>query len=535
MVPPNCQRFIRPFYFDQISDAILFTRTGHYEYHRRRRDTIFAFESTDRVLVLPTTAYPVTLNEHPRGWTVDQYSSYCPVLPSVPPTDFESYCSLLEDWESQLLSNIQLHFSPFALASLLENSEFKACSDGSAIDHEGSFGWALCLADGTRLAHGAGLVDGHDPRSFRAEGQGMFSVVCFRRRLLDYSSTTGVLTTDNTGLIARVESQIKINYPVPNSVFKSDWDIVEAIVQTLRASPINVIFEHVKGHQDEETPLEELGLLAQLNVEADQYAGEHRTSKGKYRPLIPLQPTRPVALDIHGKTIHRGFKSAIREAMHGPALLEEMQLRYDWPDGTLQMIDWEAHRQSTPMFPQRRTHFVKLCHELLPTGNLVCSYGAGYPDFCPLCRTPNEDFHHVLRCPHTSREYWRTEFLRSLREKCYALKTSPTLAKILGSLRNLSTSPTFQSNTPLSSTNNAPSDGRNSFRAEYHQSGPSSNRSTTTVTPSLKAATGRLGLVIFLVISSRSGFSYGMPAIPTDMAEMPLRRIWLIEIRLSEN
>jgi hypothetical protein len=73
--------------------------------------------------------------------------------------------------------------------------------------------------------------------------------------------------------------------------------------------------------------------------------------------------------------------------MHGPSLLEEMQLCYDWPDGTIECIDWEAHRQSTQTYHHRRTHFVKLCHELLPTGNVVCAYGAGYPDSCPLCKT----------------------------------------------------------------------------------------------------------------------------------------------------
>jgi hypothetical protein len=359
IVPPPRQRFIRPFYYDPLSNAVYFTRTGFYEYHRRLQGPIFALESTDRILVLPITAYPVTLNEHQRGWTVDLYSSYCPTLPSSTPTDFESFCYLLDGWECQLLSAVTLHFTPFTLASLLVHSTFKACSDGSAVAHEGSFGWVLSLEDGTRLAYGAGLVDGHDPRSFRAEDQGMLSVVCFLRRLLQFTGTVdeieGVLATDNTGLIARVESQGKLRYSVPNSIFKSDWDIVEAIVQTLRSTTLKVGFEHVKGHQDDDVPVEELGLLAQLNIEADSHAGAF-----KYRPLIPLQPTRPVALDIDGKTIHRGFKAAIREAMHGPSLLEEMQLRYDWPDGMIESIDWEAHRQSTQTYRHRRTHFVKL-------------------------------------------------------------------------------------------------------------------------------------------------------------------------------
>ena len=102
------------------------------------------------------------------------------------------------------------------------------------------------------------------------------------------------------------------------------------------------------------------------------------------RPVIPLSSTRPVALDIDGKTIHRGFRQAIRDAIHGPHLLEEMQLRYDWPNGTIETIDWEAHRQATHSQIARRTHYVKLCHELLPTGKVVSKYGQGLPDYCPL-------------------------------------------------------------------------------------------------------------------------------------------------------
>ena len=83
--------------------------------------------------------------------------------------------------------------------------------------------------------------------------------------------------------------------------------------------------------------------MAQLNVEADKYAGEYQQQFGNYQCLIPLSPTRPVALDIDGKTIHRGLKQANRDSIHGTHLLEAMQSRYDWPNGTLEMIDWEAH------------------------------------------------------------------------------------------------------------------------------------------------------------------------------------------------
>jgi hypothetical protein len=144
-----------------------------------------------------------------------------------------------------------------------------------------------------------------------------------------------------------------------------------------------------------------------------------------------LSPTRPVSLELNGRSIHRGFKQAIRESIHGSHLLEAMQLRYDWSDGTLELIDWDPHRQALQTQHNRRTHFVKMCHNILPTGNIVGRYGQGLPSHCQLCKTPEEDFHHVLRCPHQSRQTWRSEFLSSLRKKCHSIATDQALTDIL--------------------------------------------------------------------------------------------------------
>ena len=42
-------------------------------------------------------------------------------------------------------------------------------------------------------------------------------------------------------------------------------------------------------------------MCPSLNAEADKHAGEFRHQFGSYQPLIPLSPTRLVALDIDGK------------------------------------------------------------------------------------------------------------------------------------------------------------------------------------------------------------------------------------------
>jgi hypothetical protein len=114
---------------------------------------------------------------------------------------FSEFCDLSEQWEKELLSNVVLAFSPQDIINKLSDSPFTACSDGSAITRQGTFGWVIALPDKTRLASGSGPVDGHEPQSFRAEAQGMLSVVCFLARLRQWTGSSavisGILATDN--------------------------------------------------------------------------------------------------------------------------------------------------------------------------------------------------------------------------------------------------------------------------------------------------------------------------------------------------
>ena len=109
----------------------------------------------------------------------------------------------------------------------------------------------------------------------------MLSVLCFICQLLEWTGSTlaltGVLASDNTGLLDRVGEQAKIRYTVPNRTFQPDFDVVEAIVQAMTEANLCMTFEHVKGHQDDSVSYDDLPLLAQMNVEADRYAGTYRT------------------------------------------------------------------------------------------------------------------------------------------------------------------------------------------------------------------------------------------------------------------
>ena len=436
LLPPDAQRRSWPAYYDPSTDQLVLVTAGVYHIHSRCCNT-FDRDADSTVPQLPPQAYPVELLKTFSGWRIQYYLPTClPVPDPLPPPDdsFHAYVRTIESWESILLHTVTFQVPPTNIFELLCANEYRACSDGSAVVRQGTYGWALALADKTRLAFGAGPVDGHDPQSFRSEGQGMLSIVRLLYHLRQWQSSevvfTGILATDNTGLIARVKEQTKIRYPTPNIIFQPDWDVVEAIVRTVVSMDMEPVYRHVKGHQDESKAYEDLSFLSQLNVDADRHAGDYQSTHGTYRPLIPLSPTRPIALDLAGKTIHRNFKSAIRDAAHTKPILDHLVRCSGWTPDVPDKIDWDAHRLATNN-PLRRTHFVKLCHDMLPTGDLVHRYHPSYPDWCPLCRNPEEDHKHVLRCPHQSRVDWRHSFLEKVSKECKALHTDPVLQTIL--------------------------------------------------------------------------------------------------------
>ncbi len=66
--------------------------------------------------------------------------------------------------------------------------------------------------------------------------------------------------------------------------------------------------EHVKGHQDDHTPYEDLDLEAQLNMDADKEAGNYQRMHHTYCPIIPRLPHNCIQLHILGKVISSKLK-----------------------------------------------------------------------------------------------------------------------------------------------------------------------------------------------------------------------------------
>jgi hypothetical protein len=70
---------------------------------------------------------------------------------------------------------------------------------------------------------------------------------------------------------------------------RPDWDILIEI-QSVLQSLVHVRLQYVEGHQDRKRPYPSLNLLGQLNVDADQQAGQYNLECGAQQPIVLLSP-----------------------------------------------------------------------------------------------------------------------------------------------------------------------------------------------------------------------------------------------------
>jgi hypothetical protein len=209
----------------------------------------------------------------------------------------------------------------------------RAVSDGSVWDeHQGAFGWAISTDIGERVAKGMGPARGAAPDSFRAEAYGMLATLCFLKRLAEFTGQhepwAGVLATDSQSLLDTIsakgsadeDNKPKVKKLHELSVDSPEWDIVSNIIALLHSQP-GLKLKYARGHQDRTIPYDNLSLLAQLNVDADEMATKYQINHGGQRPRAFLTDTARVHLVTPNGSVTSKFSVALRfQATYGPLL-----------------------------------------------------------------------------------------------------------------------------------------------------------------------------------------------------------------------
>ena len=249
-----------------------------------------------------------------------------------------------------------------------------------------------------------------------AEAFGMLSLLRFlfhmaATRTHDERQLQGLyMVCNNQGLVQSVDKMLLYVTIFPNTTMEAKWDCVAEILQTIKAlGRVTPTIEHIKGHQDEDTPYEQLSLSAQLNCDADSLANGYLQEYSTIdHSVSPVFLAGGCVLHLRKGTITRDIKHECAEARTLPPLQSKIIKDSDWWNPSVfNEVDWASHRRALKRLHHHRTTLVKYVHDLLPLGEQVNKYDTKYPPKCPSCKAPKENAIHFWRCPTATRITWR--------------------------------------------------------------------------------------------------------------------------------
>jgi hypothetical protein len=354
-----------------------------------------------------------------------------------PDVSWDRFIQAQPEWVRVLLEDVHF-FSEDGYSNLWEivacmekHKYLLAVSDGSVKFHDMSFGWILATPTGERLAAAAGPCNGRG-NSLRAEGAGMLSVTMFIALIIKYLEVETmkiVFISDNLELIKRLKAHKHYNDPYPNETLKSEFDVTEQIYRTTETYGIKASYKWVKGHQDKNTPYMDLNLEAQLNVDADKFAGDFQIEKGKFRPLVFLLPSCDAMLSIRGISITSNYRKQLIRAYVEPEYIQYLQYKFQWSNEVIEIVSWKCLSLAIQRI-NRDVLITKICNDLLPTADTLCRMKYQHHDTCVLCNN-HETRDHMIRCTAKSRIKWRNQYLNAIRKKLNSLETEYAITEAL--------------------------------------------------------------------------------------------------------
>ena len=124
-----------------------------------------------------------------------------------------------------------------------------------------------------------------------------------------------------------------------------------------------------------------------------------------------LPPGHQATLQIGSTWVTSYLPTAIKEAVYRPAMVEYIMARAWWEvKDVCNMVDWEVQPWAgSKIKGEQHTTIFKLEFDFF----LMVKKRRKYEKFsdawrCPQCRKFNEDFDHILRCPHTIQAWAQT-------------------------------------------------------------------------------------------------------------------------------
>jgi hypothetical protein len=234
------------------------------------------------------------------------------------------------------------------------------------------------------------------------------------------------------------------------------------ILDTLSTLDTKVKLAHVKGHQDDSLPQEELPWPAQLNIRCDTLASKELVRIQSPTPLVPFLPASKVSITVQGQSLTHHIPAQVRQLHSALTQRPYLERHHQWAMGVFDTVNWDLLRTCLTSFSTViRFFFVKWINILLPFQSQQYRIKQSPSPVCPSrCGAAVEDATHFLRCSHRDRLAIFTALQTQLAAQFNSRSLDPHLRRIVWLFLDQ------YLETPISASPNLPERYQTLFRAQ---------------------------------------------------------------------
>ena len=285
-----------------------------------------------------------------------------------------------------------------------------AVSDGSYCPERqiGSAAWTIQTTTTTspQYLRGTSISPGSKEiqNAYRSELLGLLGILDALKVTCDYCELKrGKLTMACDGISALEQIQREAD---KISCKWKQCDLISACIKLRQEIPIDICFQHVKGHQDESNTYEELTILEKANIWADDEAKTTLESfwRREDTTIYNSSPLHPLAFPT---VLHKGdpIRSQVNKALYtqitSTALHNYWIKKGRYTNDNKSEICWMAYKHAMRNSSLTRRRFIaKWNAEFIGTGKNMTRWGLRLEGKCPFCLQDDENILHILQCTH---------------------------------------------------------------------------------------------------------------------------------------
>jgi len=314
----------------------------------------------------------------------------------------------------------------------MNNKSIMVATDGSNWNDEGAHAWGVADAKGKFLVKGRGRVPcaKSDASSLRPELHALLAVTSYlsalKEELGDDRKVTIPMYTDSQNAITDMESNL---YATTRNVLENNIDIKLELKQILRMSPIQFKLNHVKAHQDDVKPYDELTIEEKMNCDIDAYAGQvYAASKESHEDVVPFLQAQKCSLRLPFTRPTSNICEQLVSFANGHKSEDQLATYWNIDKNWLCNMEWKGFRTALRRYKGEHNGATsKLVHKQWATMAMMKRNGFGSTDICPMCENERETWDHVFRCKCALTKMNRHVQIQILRQTLIKKRTHPIL------------------------------------------------------------------------------------------------------------